>query len=263
MIRTLLIFLIFATIQLSFFSKIIYAHPGNTDIYGCHTCRTNCPSWGLSYGEYHCHTPKYTTPTCPLFSSYNSLSGSCECYSGYISSGGQCISEDQNCKNQFGYNSRYNSLYNKCECSYGYVVDTSGKCASGNSICWNKYGYNSKFNSLNNTCECRYGYVFNQSGNKCVSEDEACKEQFGYGAKATISGDKCECRSGYIWEGNNCVLETSDTISIPNPIRTNISTPKPSISASPSPTTSITIDSKTNTGSFFQLWNLIKKFFGL
>lgn len=31
------------------------AHPGRTDSSGCHTCRTNCESWGLSYGEYHCH----------------------------------------------------------------------------------------------------------------------------------------------------------------------------------------------------------------
>ena len=34
------------------------AHPGNTDAYGCHTCRTNCPKWGLSTGEYHCHRAK-------------------------------------------------------------------------------------------------------------------------------------------------------------------------------------------------------------
>ena len=31
------------------------AHPGRTDGSGCHTCRTNCEKWGLSYGEYHCH----------------------------------------------------------------------------------------------------------------------------------------------------------------------------------------------------------------
>ena len=31
------------------------AHPGNTDSSGGHTCRTNCPSWGYSYGEYHYH----------------------------------------------------------------------------------------------------------------------------------------------------------------------------------------------------------------
>lgn len=36
------------------------AHPGNTDRYGCHTCRTNCSKWGRSYGEYHCHNSKPT-----------------------------------------------------------------------------------------------------------------------------------------------------------------------------------------------------------
>ena len=37
------------------FSSFVLAHPGRTDSSGCHTCHTNCPSWGLSYGEYHCH----------------------------------------------------------------------------------------------------------------------------------------------------------------------------------------------------------------
>lgn len=36
----------------------VYAHPGNTDASGCHTCRTNCPKWGLSRNEYHCHRSK-------------------------------------------------------------------------------------------------------------------------------------------------------------------------------------------------------------
>jgi hypothetical protein len=36
----------------------VFAHPGRTDSSGCHTCRTNCPKWGLSYGEYHCHRAK-------------------------------------------------------------------------------------------------------------------------------------------------------------------------------------------------------------
>lgn len=36
----------------------VSAHPGRTDQYGCHTCRTNCPRWGLSFGEYHCHKSK-------------------------------------------------------------------------------------------------------------------------------------------------------------------------------------------------------------
>lgn len=47
------------------------AHPGRTDAYGCHTCRTNCPSWGLSTGEYHCHNAKaLPQPKTPIKSTY-------------------------------------------------------------------------------------------------------------------------------------------------------------------------------------------------
>lgn len=35
--------------------SMVFAHPGRTDSNGCHTCKTNCPSWGLNYNEYHCH----------------------------------------------------------------------------------------------------------------------------------------------------------------------------------------------------------------
>ena len=47
----------------------VSAHPGRTDSSGCHTCKTNCEKWGLSYGEYHCHNggsgpaPVYPTST--------------------------------------------------------------------------------------------------------------------------------------------------------------------------------------------------------
>jgi hypothetical protein len=34
---------------------IAEAHPSRTDANGGHTCRTNCESWGLGYGEYHSH----------------------------------------------------------------------------------------------------------------------------------------------------------------------------------------------------------------
>ncbi|WP_235549549.1 YHYH domain-containing protein [Paenibacillus sp. Soil766] len=33
----------------------VSAHPGRQDSEGGHTCRTNCPEWGLDYGEYHYH----------------------------------------------------------------------------------------------------------------------------------------------------------------------------------------------------------------
>lgn len=211
LVRVLIFCLALTSVSVSFV-KPLYAHPGNTDSYGCHTCRTNCPSWGLSYGEYHCHTPKYdypSIPDCPLFSYYNSLTGNCECYSGYITYGGKCISDSQYCRNILGFNSKYNVLTDKCECSYGYVLDSTGKCTYGDTVCRNKYGFHSRYDSLSKVCECGFGYVFNSAGTKCVSEDEACQEQYGYGAKATISGDKCECQYGYVFSGNECVLETS------------------------------------------------------
>lgn len=37
------------------YSNSAYSHPGRTDSSGGHTCRTNCESWGLEYGEYHYH----------------------------------------------------------------------------------------------------------------------------------------------------------------------------------------------------------------
>ncbi|MDB7986178.1 YHYH domain-containing protein [Faecalicoccus pleomorphus] len=51
-----IIFILFLVCSLTIDSRqIIEAHPGRTDSSGCHTCRTNCEKWGLSYGQYHCH----------------------------------------------------------------------------------------------------------------------------------------------------------------------------------------------------------------
>lgn len=51
--------------------SVTLAHPGRTDSSGCHTCKTNCPNWGLDYGEYHCHNAKATPqPIEPIKSTY-------------------------------------------------------------------------------------------------------------------------------------------------------------------------------------------------
>ena len=50
--------IIFPALLLLVMPMLVSAHPGRTDSSGCHTCRTNCPSWGLGYGEYHCHRAK-------------------------------------------------------------------------------------------------------------------------------------------------------------------------------------------------------------
>lgn len=38
--------------------SVASAHPGRTNVYGCHVCRTNCRQWELRNGEYHCHKAK-------------------------------------------------------------------------------------------------------------------------------------------------------------------------------------------------------------
>jgi len=63
--------LLIALFCFTFFPLVSFAHPGRTDSSGCHTCKTNCPNWGLSYGEYHCHNSKGTTqPKEPIKSTY-------------------------------------------------------------------------------------------------------------------------------------------------------------------------------------------------
>lgn len=64
-------FLLIALFCFTFFPLVSFAHPGRTDAYGCHTCKTNCPNWGLSYGEYHCHNSKGAVqPKEPIKSTY-------------------------------------------------------------------------------------------------------------------------------------------------------------------------------------------------
>ncbi len=67
-------YLLLTVILVGLFGLFFYtfAHPGRTDSSGCHTCRTNCPSWGLSYGEYHCHRVKaLPQPKPPIKSHYD------------------------------------------------------------------------------------------------------------------------------------------------------------------------------------------------
>ena len=49
------IFALFSAVFLLCSIETVFAHPGRTDSNGGHYCRTNCPSWNLSYDEYHFH----------------------------------------------------------------------------------------------------------------------------------------------------------------------------------------------------------------
>ncbi len=51
-----------------------FAHPGNVASDGCHYCRTNCASWGYTYGTRHTHggnTCACGTPVDPLYCRQN------------------------------------------------------------------------------------------------------------------------------------------------------------------------------------------------
>lgn len=207
----------------------VLAHPGNTDSLGCHTCRTNCSSWGLSYGEYHCHNnkgvaqPSYpihstygyggtgytspapdyaypsitTTPSCPLMSYYDSVSKSCKCYSGYVvdtnfAGDEVCVSADSKCSDLLGYGGRYNSLTEKCECKYGYVFN-GDECESESSYCTGLMGFMSQYNTLTDRCECMAGYEFDGS---------SCKYK-----KANYSYN-----SGYYTNINDCPINSHTKI---------------------------------------------------
>jgi hypothetical protein len=212
-----LLFLLTSVIFFLFLSLIVprylFATSGCCSWHGGQSyCDYSTGRWVCADGTYSpsctCGGGYVPPPTCPLFSSYNSITEQCECYSGYIASGNQCISRDQACRDQLGYSSRYNSLTGNCECMYGYII-SGGKCTYGTTFCQNKYGYSSTYDNINNTCKCNYGYRFNSTGTRCISDDEACQEEYGFNSKATLGGDKCECKYGYVWQGNSCVWDTS------------------------------------------------------
>jgi hypothetical protein len=72
MIRRIVLFFVF---YLLCFNHLTFAHPGDTDGSGGHTCRTNCGSWGLKYGEYHYHNGGYESlpsTTVPVQENYQS-----------------------------------------------------------------------------------------------------------------------------------------------------------------------------------------------
>jgi hypothetical protein len=231
----------------------VLAHPGNTDSSGCHTCRTNCSSWGLSTGEYHCHNnkgssqplypvtstygsygtgyttpapnyayPSYsTTPSCPI-NSYSSGS-SCKCNYGYVVSGSSCVSGDIVCHSELGYGSSYDDASNKCKCDYGYVIGTSGQCVTTSSYCTDQLGLMSQYDSLSKKCECMSNYEYN--GSSCVYKSSYSNT----GTYSPTSSDcplnssesptdstKCTCNTGY---QTNSAKDAC--VKIPTPTKTN------------------------------------------
>jgi hypothetical protein len=140
----------------------------------------------------------------------------CKCMAGYVMGTNflgdpYCVSEDQACKDQYGYNAKSNYT-GGCECRYGYVFGTdmfgNEQCVDGDNVCHDKYGYGSEYDNLSGSCECSYGYVWGDNG-KCITDDQACKDQLGIHSRATY-GDQCQCSVGYIIDNGKCTY--GDTV---------------------------------------------------
>lgn len=140
---------------------------------------------------------------CPNNSSFDDLTLSCKCLSGYIWEGSECVKLNQYCADTFGNNSKYNSTTEKCECSYGYIA-YSGQCVAANEYCQNNGGPHSIYDSVAKSCKCDYGYLKNSS-DYCVSQSVFCSDMYGDNSQYNKSTKKCECQEGYILSGGNCI----------------------------------------------------------
>ncbi len=131
----------------------VYAHPGRTDSNGCHTCRTNCERWGLSYGQYHCHNGGSSSRS-------NSSSRSSSTYSApsYVYG---CTD-----KNSINYNPNANK--------------DNGSCIKKVNGCTDKeaYNYNEQANVDDGSCIAKiYGCtdsMANNYNNKANTADGSC-----------------------------------------------------------------------------------------
>ncbi len=105
-------------------------------------------------------------------------SGNCVCSSGFIMTNNGCQLAATYCSNKFGTGATYDILSKACECSSGYIM-SGGRCEMGSLYCSGKFGINSSFSYTSQSCECRSGYILNSRGSKCISLDESCEEDFG------------------------------------------------------------------------------------
>jgi len=169
--------------------------------------------------------------SCPVNSYYDGIS-SCKCSYGYLNSSGSCVLADTLCHQQVGYSSSYDSLSNSCKCNSGYVISSSGQCTSATLYCSQQIGIMSQYNSSTKSCECMSGYQYN--GSSCVyqssissysstlsaSVSNALSCQAAYGSNSTWDGTytsggllNCACQTGYVWNSTktSCMISSSTT----------------------------------------------------
>lgn len=127
---------------------------------------------------------------CPAHSSYDSLTGKCQCNSGYYSNGSSCVYEIYTYSYPTTPTCPLNSYYNgtSCTCNTGYIVSGSS-CVLQQS----NYYAPSYSNSNNQTCQLYYGV-----------------DSYWDGTKTNTGSLNCGCQAGYSWNSTKtgCVLST-------------------------------------------------------
>ncbi len=162
------------------------------------------------------YTGTYTAPTtlsCPLNSYYDGIS-SCKCDSGYMASGGSCITYNQSCQNQYGYNTYGDS--NSCYCSAGYQWNTSRTSCVPIPAVVCPLGATQSGQS----CVCAAGSVYKNG--QCLSNTADCELSFGsnvVGVPGSNNNSSCGCASGYQWNSSKTACQA-----IPAPVTNYSST---------------------------------------
>ncbi len=144
--------------------------------------------------------------------------GYCKCMAGYVMGEdflgrSQCISENQACTDQYGYNARAN-YSGGCTCNYGYVFGTDlfgdKKCISADSMCRDDLGVMSRYNSLSERCECSSGYVID--GGSCVNANQLCRSEHGYYSSYDSLRNSCKCDSDYVLDDDDQCVEKQNNV---------------------------------------------------
>jgi len=140
----------------------VMAHPGKTDSKGCHYCRSNCASWGLRNGEYHCHNGGGSSSNS---SSPSSSSGSTQSRSSQSST----VNYVYGCTNKNSIN--YNSSANRDD----------GSCIAIVWGCMDKEAYN-------------YNERANKDDGSCIAKKYGCMDSsaINFDSSSNIEDDSCQ-----------------------------------------------------------------------
>lgn len=214
---------------------LVLAHPGNTDVYGCHTCYTNCASWGLTYGQYHCHSDTTPTATPISYAKYAPV-GACQEEIDKI----PVLEQELAVIEQSSYTAKDDIIaeYNWKWISKSYfnniLQDRLEKISSAYNAKYSKY--ESAFDTRKSCLEQAWfeNYLQIQKDQAEKQQEQlnqmTCVSQFGSYAKSDGNWS-CICIDWYIWntKKTSCIPKTQEKTTISKPTTTKTITTKTTV----------------------------------